>query len=64
MDDTRFWNSVEKLENRFLGGELDEKQFRSAMRRKGFDAEIINERVEAVRHDWQMIYGRNPAASA
>jgi hypothetical protein len=28
------------------------------MRRKGFDAEIIDERVEALESDKKMIYGR------
>jgi hypothetical protein len=58
MDDTRFWNAVERLETKFLGGEIDERQFRTAMRRKGFDPEVIDERVQARENDWKMIYGR------
>jgi hypothetical protein len=57
MNDTRFWNSVEKLENEFCGSSIDEREFRRKMCRKGFDKDVIEERVEAVRDQYRSIYG-------
>jgi L-fucose isomerase-like protein len=59
VSDTRFWNSVEKLEGKFVGAEIDETEFRRKMRRKGFDPEIIDERVEALENDKKLTYSRS-----
>lgn len=58
MDDTRFWQSVERLEAEFLS-DRDEPTFRRKMRRKGFDAATIDERVTAVNEEWDSIYLRS-----
>lgn len=57
MSDTRFWNSVDKLEGEYMGASIDEAEFRRKMRRKGFDKEVIDERVEAVGELYKSIYG-------
>lgn len=47
MNDTRFWNAVERAEQRFTGS-ADLPEFRRHLRRLGFDASVIAERVEAI----------------
>jgi len=59
--DNRFWSSVEGVETDFLS-DCDVVRFRSRMKRKGFDEEVIEERVAAMEDERRHLLTIAPTA--
>lgn len=42
---------IERVEDQFIQGEIDDQEFHTAMRRLGFDPHEIKDRIDAMRED-------------
>lgn len=59
MSEERFWAGVEKIEEEYIA-DGDRARFKRRMRRKGFDAETITERMLGVDDESSHYSGRPP----